>query len=124
VDSTLNLVRRSSRQRGVQHVANRGLLLMGDNPVFKPIEFATDRPLVEDSIYLRHQDGNMLDLSPFYLAHECPMCGNLEIFYPNRMTSARTGVMMKSTDTAHEFRDDALVSEFASFTADAADGAT
>jgi hypothetical protein len=124
VECTLNLVRRSSRQRGVLHVANRGLLLMGDNPVFKPTEFATERPLVEDSIYLRHLDGSMLDLSPFYLAHECPMCGNLEIFYPNRMTSAGTGVMMKSTDTTHEFRDDALVSEFASFSADASGGAT
>lgn len=122
VDSTLNLIRRSSRQRGVRYVANRGLLLMGDNPVFKPVEFATEEPLVEDSIYLRHADGSLLDLSPFYLAHECPMCGNLEIFYPNRMTSARTGVMMKSTDTTHEFRDDALVSEFSAFTDDTSRG--
>jgi len=96
---------------------------MGDNPVFKPIEFATDQPLVEDSIYLRHETGAMLDLSPFYLAHECPTCGNLEIFYPNRMTSARTGVMMKSTDTTHEFRDDELVKEFASLTAGASEEA-
>ncbi len=117
-DCTLNLVRRSSRQRGIRHISNRGLLLMGDNPVFKPIEFATDQSLVEETIYLRDQSGSMLDLSPFYLAHECPMCGNLEIFYPNRMAAGRTAVMMKSTDTTHEFRDHELVAEFVSLIAD------
>jgi hypothetical protein len=121
----LILVQRSSRRRGVHGFSNRGLLLMGDNSVFKPVEFKSEQPLTEDSIYLLNQDSShMLDLSPFYLAHECTTCGNLEIFYPNRMTPSRDAIMMKSTDTPHEFRDEALVPEFVAFAADTMSGLT
>jgi hypothetical protein len=115
-DVTLTFVQRSSRQRASMHFSNRGILLMGDNPVFRPAEFNTDEPLIEDSIYLRDRDGQMLDLTPFLIVHECPTCGNLEVFYPNRLTSS-TCVMMKSTDTPHEFRDEALAKELMVFSA-------
>jgi hypothetical protein len=113
-DFTLAFVQRSSRQRPSKRFSNHGMLLMGDNSVFRPAEFHTDESLMEDSIYLRDATGQMLDLTPFLIVHECPTCGNLEMFYPNRLTSAAS-VMMKSTDTPHEFRDEALAQELMIF---------
>jgi hypothetical protein len=113
-DLTLVFIQRSSRQRGNEQFNNRGLLLMGDNPVFHPTEFKSKDPLVEDSIYLCDGAGQMLDLTPFLVAHECPTCGNLEVFYPDRLTSS-VGMMMKSTDTPHEFRDKTLGQELVDF---------
>jgi hypothetical protein len=85
-----------------------GLTLMGDHPDFEPVEFKSDHPLVDDSLYILTRQGEIIPLSPFCILSDCPTCLAPELYYPDRLT--RSTARLKSLDRGHELDSDTVFS--------------
>ena len=83
-----------------------GLSLMGDHPDFEPVDFETDRPLADNSLYVFTQQGEIVPLSPFCILSDCPACLAPELYYPDRLTSSTA--QLKSLDRGHELESDMI----------------
>jgi type I restriction enzyme M protein len=77
-----------------------GLSLMGDHPDFEPVDFATDRPLADNGLYVFTQQGETIPLSPYCILNDCPACLAPELYYPDRLTNSTA--LLKSLDRGHE----------------------
>lgn len=95
-----------------------GFSLVGDHPIFQPIELVSQSPVAEDEIYVTEtSSSDQLLLNPFCFAMNCPKCLNREMFYPSRLTE--NGLRLLSFDHGHEILDrvlgDRLLDSFREF---------
>jgi len=88
-----------------------GLSLMGDHPDFEPVEFETDLPLADNSLYMRTAQG-IIPLSPFCILSDCPTCMTPELYYPDRLKSSMA--LLKSLDRGHELESEMIFKRLAS----------
>jgi hypothetical protein len=80
-----------------------GFSIVGEHPVFEPVELISPDPLSEDEIYLESASGQKVILTPFCVVRDCEVCLKREIFFPSRLEEK--GLRLVSFDQGHELVD-------------------
>lgn len=74
-------------------------VLRGDNPDWDLAEQVSDVPLNRGRVYALADGQTLVDLYPYLLVRDCPLCGALEVYYPDSFGSSEA--KLKSIDRGH-----------------------
>ena len=99
----------SSFRRGRGDFAVMASDAMADHPDFERHDLVSRVPLANDTFYMLIQDGPV-DLTPFVVMRDCPVCRQAEVFYADRL-DPKEGVVLKSFARGHGTFDHTLTSE-------------
>jgi hypothetical protein len=74
-------------------------VLRGDNPDWDLAEQLSELPLYRGRIYALVDGQRLVDLYPYLLVRDCPLCGAREVYYPDSVSG--TEANLKSIDRGH-----------------------